>query len=379
MPHDASPCLGPAFPGAWAAAGAPPNAFGELLPEPAGHRATLGNPLEQPASGPITPTRGTAAVETGPASGDNGSAGSFTGSYTTLPRPVSDPVTVAPPGPQLISGTSDGSGATRAVNGLFDNLSFFAGLDGSKEPADLGVNANLGYRLAVNWGFPIFEEAGIGIQVGSAVNHSENAVRVLKFLDGTVERWQSFTTVGLFQRSQSGFRWGVVYDFRFDDYYDRTSAGQWRAQIGMETSPDNEFGVWATIRNHGDEASIGPYAFAVEPISQWNFYWRHIWTNEIVTRFWCGVASDHSRFNPLIPGQPQVNHPFTFGSDIYVPLTDHLAIFGEAHFITPNDSGTVTATLGFAWYPGSARGTARSRFAPLLPLANNTTFALDVR
>jgi hypothetical protein len=94
---------------------------------------------------------------------------------------------------------------------------------------------------------------------------------------------------------------------------------------------------------------------------------------------WVGIASEHSRFNLLIPGQPQVNHPVTFGTDFFVPLSDNLAIFGEAHFITPNDTGTVTATLGVAVYPGSARGTARSRFAPLLPVANNTTFALDVR
>ena len=37
------------------------------------------------------------------------------------------------------------------------------------------------------------------------------------------------------------------------------------------------------------------------------------------------------------------------------------------------------ATLGVALYPGSARGTARSRFAPLFPVANNTSFALDAR
>src|SRR5207253_6717814 len=106
-------------------------------------------------------------------------------------------------------------------------------------------------------------------------------------------------------------------------------------------------------------------------------YWRHVWAGEIATRLWIGLASEHSRFSLLVPGQPQVNHPFTFGGDFFVPLSDHLALFGEAHFITPNDTGTISATLGVALYPGSARGTARSRFAPLFPVANNSSFALD--
>src|SRR5262245_33784590 len=34
---------------------------------------------------------------------------------------------------------------------LFDGLSLFAGLDGSKQPQDLGVNALMGGRMAFNW------------------------------------------------------------------------------------------------------------------------------------------------------------------------------------------------------------------------------------
>src|SRR5438552_82403 len=40
---------------------------------------------------------------------------------------------------------------------VFDNLSLFAGLNIAKEPADLGVNENFGYRFAVNWGLPLVE------------------------------------------------------------------------------------------------------------------------------------------------------------------------------------------------------------------------------
>lgn len=324
-----------------------------------------------PPLAPASNTSGSAAVEAPPPS-------NFTGHYTTLPRPVADAVTVTHPGEPVLPPCPECLTPPTQSSRLFDNFSLFVGLDGSKEPLDLGINANFGYRVSVNWGLALLEQSGIGLQVGTAVNYSQNALRLQQFVDGTVDHWQSFTTVGVFQRTAGALRWGVVYDFRFDDYFDRTSAGQWRAQLGWQVNADNEFGVWATIRDHGDSALIGPIPVSVQPISQWNFFWRHIWANEIVTRLWVGLASEHSRFNLLLPPEPSVNHPFTFGADIFVPLTPTLSLFGEAHFITPNDTGTITATLGIAWYPGTTHETARSRFAPMLPLANNATFALDV-
>jgi hypothetical protein len=345
--------------------------------------ATLGDPLTPPASSTAPAGRPSPWEDVAPGPGTAVSlppTATYTGSYTTLPRPTSDPVSVNRSGEALVPSADGFQAPQRVANPYLDNLSLFFGLGDSKEPADLGVNGNFGYRLAVNWGLPLLPEAGLGIQVGSALNYSQNTLRLLRFIDGTVEHWQNFTTVGVFQRApNSGLRWGVVYDFRFDDYYDIISTGQVRAQLGLEVNPDNEFGTWATFRTHGDRPAVGPLTFTVEPINQWNFYWRHVWLNDIVTRFWIGFADHHSRFNLLVPGQPQVDRPFTFGGDFYVPLTERLALFGEVHFITPNDSGTVAATLGLAWYPGTARGTARSRFAPLLPLANNTTFALDAR
>src|SRR5205823_6085906 len=49
--------------------------------------------------------------------------------------------------------------------GLLDNFYVFGGLDGAKEPEDLGVNANFGARLHFNWGIPVWQEAGVGLQV----------------------------------------------------------------------------------------------------------------------------------------------------------------------------------------------------------------------
>jgi hypothetical protein len=44
----------------------------------------------------------------------------------------------------------------------------------------------------------------------------------------------------------------------------------------------------------------------------------------------------------------------------------------------PSTTGTVDAYLGFAFYPGAgSRGATDRRFAPLLPVASNPSFAVD--
>jgi hypothetical protein len=262
---------------------------------------------------------------------------------------------------------------------LVENLSVFLGLDGAKGPDDLGINANFGLRSHVNWGYPIWERYGLGVQLGTAINYSPSAVKVLEAINGTNERTQSFTTVGLFQRTDCGLKWGVVYDFLFEHYYQEIGLGQWRGQAGYEFRPADEAGAWFTIPDHGDHASVGKTDFGLEPIWQGNLYYRHTWSSQVDTRFWVGLAQRHSKFNLVLPGNTPVHDAFVFGADLQVPLNDWLALFGEANFITPNDTGTVTATLGVAVYPGTkAAGASHRRFAPLLPVANNPSFAVDV-
>lgn len=265
-------------------------------------------------------------------------------------------------------------------NQLLENLSLQLALDGSKEPEDLGINANFGFRAAFNWGIPLAEDLGIGMQVGSALNYSRTAIGVLKLIGGPTDRLQSYTTLGLFQRSDSGWNFGIAYDFRFDDYYLEIDTSQWRAQVSKYVTDWDEVGLFGSWRDRIDTQQVAGQTLFFRPIDQLCLFWRHIWEGDIVTRGWVGLAEEHGRFSLLRPGQTWINHPFAFGADFQVPLTNSLALFGEAHFITPNDTGTVTATLGIAWYPGGgARTSARSRFAPLLPLANNPFFAVDVQ
>lgn len=263
--------------------------------------------------------------------------------------------------------------------GLLDNFMFFAGLDGAKAPEDLGVNAHLGSRIGFNWGVPIWRDSGLSFQLGAAQNFHNNAVRVLKPIDGTSQRFQTWVTLGLFQRSDVGFNWGAVYDFRFDDYYQSVTTGQVRMQFGLNVTQSDEFGVFGSLRTREDEVRFAGFDLDVRPMNQFAFFWRHVWGNNAVTRVWAGIADSHGRFVLTTPGQSVTHSPFLFGADIFVPLTDCIALWGEATMITPNDTGSVTAFLGIAFTPGTANVFGRSRFAPYLPTANNNSFTLDAR
>lgn len=87
-------------------------------------------------------------------------------------------------------------------NGYFPSLwrweetTILGAIDGSKQPQDFGVNANLGGQAAINTAFPVFESLGIGIQAGTSIVASSNAVRVYELLGEETGRTQSFTTLG---------------------------------------------------------------------------------------------------------------------------------------------------------------------------------------
>lgn len=345
---------------------------GTATPKPSAWEKPPSEPLVLPLSLPLSAPAGLSAPTPAPTP-----LGSFTGVHTTLPRPVSSGGPVDRP--ELAVDVEFGPCRYHSRSCL-DNLSLFAGLDGARQPADLGINPNFGYRLAVNWGLPLWEDLGIGLQVGTALNQSQSALRLTRFLDGTTERTQSFTSIGLFQRTAWGLNYGFVYDFRIEDYYADIHVGQWRWQAGVDVGRNDEIGVWGTVADRGQNTSYLGVPFTLQPINQWYVFWRHVWPNEITTRVWAGIAEEHGRFNLLVfPPERAVKHPFGFGGEFFVPLTPYLALYGQGQCLMPADSGVLSATIGLAFFPGTARESSRSRFSPLLPLGNNSTFALDLR
>jgi hypothetical protein len=260
----------------------------------------------------------------------------------------------------------------------FDNLTLFAGFDGARNPDDLGINANVGGRLAMQTAFPLIEQNGLAMQIGTAIDYHNTATRFQRLNGGPHERTQSFTTIGIFQRADSDIVWGVAYDFLHSHAYANLDVGQWRGLAGYRLNPDNEMGIWATYHDRGDAATFAGERFGLRAINQANLYWRHFWENEAMTRVWVGLADQHGRAILGRTGDTPAYNTFVYGAEFLVPLNAFVSIYAEANLITPLDSGGVNAFVGVAFYPGGqGKSAPRNRFAPLLPLANNANFALD--
>ena len=107
-------------------------------------------------------------------------------------------------------------------------------------------------------------------------------------------------------------------------------------------------------------------------------FWRRQWEKGPETTLWLGVAEGMDRDNVALGDPSRLGERLLYGADVHVPLTDCVALFGEANFITPANGGTVDAYLGFAFYPGKkADGFRRQKYAPLIPVASNPTFVVN--
>jgi hypothetical protein len=265
-------------------------------------------------------------------------------------------------------------------SGLLDNIDAFVGLDGSKQPQDFGINAQFGGRTSVNVGIPLW--GSLGLQIGTAIDATADAVQVVQAIEGSAGRTQSFTTFGLFQRTESGFSWGVVYDYLYENYYDEFTLGQWRVNLGYQLTERSTVGVWSAIsdRSANGTFDFGAIDVTLVPITQTNLYWRYEWAGGINTTFWGGLCNGHGQVNAVLGDQSYLRDTFVFGSELQVPLTDRLAIFGQGNFIMPSDSGTVDSYLGLVYYPGGgSRHAYRSAFKPFQTVAAPTNFAVDLR
>lgn len=261
-----------------------------------------------------------------------------------------------------------------------DHFTFLAALSGSKQPQDLGVNAQLGARFAANLGVPLQRQWGLSLQVGTSIDPMYQAAAVLDALGISDDRLQNFTTVGVYQRRERGLVWGVVHDFLYENYYGDFLLGQWRGNVAWNVGDNDEIGTWFAIADMNETATVGGFDVLLRGINQGSIYWRHWYQNLVRTTLWVGAADGHGAFVLAVPNDNNVSQRVLFGADIRVPLTSWAAIFGEANLIAPFDSGTVDAYLGIEIYPRqNVADAAKSRYAPLFQVASNPTFAVNLR
>lgn len=260
-----------------------------------------------------------------------------------------------------------------------DSLELFAGLDGSKQPQDFGVNAQFGGRLHANWAMPISQDNGLGVQLGTAVSQTHHAVAVTNAIEGSTRRTQNFTTVGIFQRTQTGWTWALVDDFLYQEDYDSTALMQLRGRVGYDLNGRDEIGVFAMAPLVGADASWAGNAVHLRPLAQGSFFWRHTWEFGGQTTGWLGMSERHGQANAALGDRARTGVVPVFGSDVHLPLNDHWAIYGEANFVTPADTGTVDAFLGFAYYPGGGTVLWRKRaYSPVLPVASSPSMSVNL-
>lgn len=261
-----------------------------------------------------------------------------------------------------------------------DNFSVFTGLEGSKQPQDFGVNAHFGGRVATNLGIALHRDLGIGFQIGTSINATASAVQVLELIGAGTGRVQSFTTVGLFQRTDGGWIWGVGYDFLYQEYTDVATLGQARIRLGYELTENSEIGARAMIATQdAQNVDFGGVDVTLEAIDQAHLYWRKFWASRGFTECWIGISEGHSEANIVTGDRPELDNQFVFGSSFHQPLNDYLALYGEANLMMPSDTGTVDAFLGFECYPGGGSWSSqRNRYNPALGVANNTNFSVNL-
>jgi hypothetical protein len=266
-----------------------------------------------------------------------------------------------------------------ASGSLWENFSVFAGLDGSKQPQDLGINANMGARFSANLGLAISDRLNLGAQVGAGVNLSDAAVHVLDQIEGTSNRTQTFLTVGLFQAVGRKTTWGFAYDALMQQYYDDFTLGQVRGFAGYDVTETNEVGVWFTKSVNSDQGLMGNTPVSLEPISQTNGYLAHVWPTGARTRLWLGMARGHHNIVWVLPDNSRDSNVMVYGADLELPLSERFAVSGSANFLTPTATGTVDAFLGITYFPGrNAEHHKRGNFVPRQSVANNPEFPINM-
>ena len=259
-------------------------------------------------------------------------------------------------------------------------FTMFAGIDSSKQPQDFGVNSNLGGLFRVNYAAQLFPGSSIGFQAGSSASFTGNAMQVYESLGESTDRFQSFNTVGIFQRTPIGFSWGAVYDFLYQDSFDEFYLGQVRVRASIDVGHQTEIGATFNISTRGDSGQFNNTTVYLDPIDQYHIYCRRYWQSGVNSACWIGIADEHSQENIVTGTLPVKNDTILFGADFMAPLNGCMALYGATNLMMPADTGAVDAFLGIEFSPqGIARSSGRTNpFRAYMPVAASPFFTTNL-
>lgn len=270
----------------------------------------------------------------------------------------------------------------------FDNMYLFAAADAWRGPMDGDLSNNFGGRIGFNAGMPLLEDRRIGGQFGMSygVYDFHGRDEFAPETEASSLEGQLFITAGVFKHCDLSsscpdrISWGIVYDCMITDNTTPCTAelnvGQFRGQVGYACDANDEVGVWGSITDGSDDSfSCLGAKHTTRSIDQVSLYWDHVWCATAETRAYVGIAED--------PGE------FVVGSNAQFPLNNYCALFGGVHYILPSTSGgdpgfrdeIWNVSAGIAFYPGGnaiAKSVCGNCWLPLMPVADNGNFALDL-
>jgi hypothetical protein len=277
--------------------------------------------------------------------------------------------------------------------GLLSNSVLFGAVNAWRGPLDGPSNNNFGFVGGFNMGVPLLRSHGIGAQFGASYGgydfHGRDDFGPESEISSSEE--QMFFSAGVFHRCTSccepcgshpdRISWGVVYDYMLTDNTSAAAAelnlGQIRGQIGYAINCANEIGIQGAMSDGTDDdfEALG-FRHTTRSIDQVSGFWHHVCCcSGLETRVYAGWAEDLG--------------DWLIGANATMPINDCWSLFGGFTYIAPSSAGGDdgsreefwNVTAGVAFYPG---GNARTnsvcghRWMPLLPVADNGSFALDL-
>jgi len=264
---------------------------------------------------------------------------------------------------------------------LFDpvkwqNFNEFGGAQAFKGPVDLGVNGNFGLHKGVNWASPLWDERGIGFQIGGtiALSDFEGGGGIIN-----ERRDQFFVTSGLFRRAAGtqGLQGGAVVDYLHDEFYVTMNLLQVRGELSYVLRK-HEAGLWAAFHTNSDTKTAPSFlqqpTITWQAAEQYNLFYRYRFCNGGTCRTWIGLSGDAD---------------VLFGSDATAPLSERWAIQVAYNYLwaTNNNSDVPAAiretwnvAISLVWYPGyRVPNACFNPYRPLFTVADNGSFMLRTK